>query len=292
MGLSDIFGKAKDFLVERSPLFRVLFGSDEEDANVDSSSSGRLSKSDTKLLGANPDGTIGEPEPERGQPIDLGTKDLGEFLKETEQFVDLSDQTDSTIVSAEALTETSFQPLIDKDKAPPIEFGVLEGVKPSNPTDKKLIDQIMLHEGVRASVYKDTKGIPTIGVGFNLLKEGARELIEGVGADYDAIRSGRAALSREQIIDLMEEDIRTAVADAKSIFSNFDQLDGLRQRALVDLAFNLGRSRLSKFKNTIAKIEAQDWEGAARGLRRSLWFKQVKGRALNVINLIKGVEIV
>lgn len=293
--LSDIFGKAKDFLVERSPLFRAIFGSDEEDTNEDITSSTSLSSTDAKLLGVQSNGLIGEPEPESRNPIDLGEKNLGEFLKDTEpltQSENIAELADSTVITQDTLRETSFQPLVDKDKAPPIEFGVLEGVTPSNPTDKRLIDQIMLHEGVRSSVYKDTKGIPTIGVGFNLMKPGARELIEGVGADYDAIRSGRAALSRGQIIQLMEDDIKTAVEDAKSLFSNFDQLDGLRQRALVDLSFNLGRTRLAKFKNTIKKIEAFDFDGAAASLRRSLWFKQVGRRALNVISLVRGREIV
>jgi GH24 family phage-related lysozyme (muramidase) len=289
--LSDILGGLKDFVIERSPLLKVLFGSGEEEDKKVKGTQLKQNDLDELLREFNTAPPVKEPSNEEGIKLKPMMDDSEQFLSETEEFTNLADPT-VVDLSGEPLRETSFQPLVDKDKAPPIEFGVLDGVEPSNPTDKKLIDQIMLHEGVRSSVYRDTKGIPTVGVGFNLTKPGARELIEGVGANYDDIRSGRAALSRQQIVQLMSDDIETAINDARSLFSNFDELDGRRQRALIDLAFNMGRTRLAKFRETRRAIENFDFERASLLLRKTRWFRQVGVRALNVINLIKGNEIV
>ena len=55
------------------------------------------------------------------------------------------------------------------------------------------------HEGKRNCVYKDTMGIKTIGIGFNLETPGARAAIAKVGADYDSIVSGKTCLTDQPV---------------------------------------------------------------------------------------------
>ena len=52
-------------------------------------------------------------------------------------------------------------------------------------------------EGRRATVYKDTKGIPTIGVGFNLMAAGAEQAILNLGVPYPSVVSGFLALTED-----------------------------------------------------------------------------------------------
>ena len=60
-----------------------------------------------------------------------------------------------------------------------------------------------LNEGYCHHVYKDNlRHIPTIGVGFNLLKEGAQKQIESVGANYNAVLNGSQNLTDTQIKEL------------------------------------------------------------------------------------------
>ena len=49
---------------------------------------------------------------------------------------------------------------------------------------------IMRHEGKKECVYLDTKGIKTIGVGFNMQNKEAPAVFASIGADYNKFISG------------------------------------------------------------------------------------------------------
>ena len=74
---------------------------------------------------------------------------------------------------------------------------------------------ISRHEGKRLCVYKDTRGIPTIGIGYNLQNPGARAALAAVGADYDSILSGASCLSDSQVMQLFEPSYQSAVSGAQ-----------------------------------------------------------------------------
>jgi hypothetical protein len=107
----------------------------------------------------------------------------------------------------------------------------------------KLREFIKKHEGVRAKVYKDTLGIPTIGVGFNLLRPDARQICSDFGIDYDIILSGQAILTMKQIDDLLDKDIKACVDDLKVLFSDWDSRPENFKLVLTDMRFQLGRKR-------------------------------------------------
>jgi lysozyme len=119
-----------------------------------------------------------------------------------------------------------------------------------------LIAQLMLHEGVRAKVYRDSLGIETIGCGRNLRDKG---------------------LSQAEIRFLLENDITECISDLARFdwFGTLD-LDPVRQRALIDLRFNLGPSRLRGFKKLLAACARGDWDAAAAELLKSRWATQVQ----------------
>ena len=53
--------------------------------------------------------------------------------------------------------------------------------------------------------------------------------------------------------------------------------------------FNMGRPRLSKFKNFNAAIEEHDWSRAAVEGRDSLWYRQVTNRAERLMSRMENV---
>jgi lysozyme len=57
-------------------------------------------------------------------------------------------------------------------------------------------------------------------------------------------------------------------------FPTYDKLNEVRQRVVVDMAFNIGLTALA-FKACIADVEKSDWSGAAKELFRSEWAYQV-----------------
>ena len=137
------------------------------------------------------------------------------------------------------------------------------------------------YEGYRDKVYLDSKGNPTIGVGFNLNKPGARGKIEGVGADYDAVLDGSQRLNDRQIKTLFDNDMNEAVGCASSwLRSNWHALGSDPQSAVADMAFNMGCATLHGFvKLRAALLESPpNYEAARKEMKNSKWCGQVKPR--------------
>jgi len=55
------------------------------------------------------------------------------------------------------------------------------------------------------------------------------------------------------------------------------------------MMFNMGRTRLSKFKNFNAAILDHDWKTAATEGRDSLWYRQVTNRAERLMSRMENV---
>tara|TARA_R110002020_G_scaffold260588_1_gene474938 strand:- start:864 stop:1292 length:429 start_codon:yes stop_codon:yes gene_type:complete len=133
----------------------------------------------------------------------------------------------------------------------------------------RLIAQLKVHEGVRDKVYLDTEGIETIGVGRNLKDKG---------------------LSEDEIDYLLQNDISEFKSGVQDTWSWWDNLDDVRQRVVVDMAFNMGLGGLSKFKNTLGHIEAGEYEEAASEMLNSRWAEQVGRRAKTLSEMMRTGE--
>jgi lysozyme len=89
-------------------------------------------------------------------------------------------------------------------------------------------------------------------------------------------------ITKDQAVKLLHSNIEKATQDARKLVVTFDKLSENRQNVLIDMAFNLGRSRLSQFKNTIRLINEGKFDLASQNMLKSLWAKQVKGRAVRL----------
>ena len=146
-----------------------------------------------------------------------------------------------------------------------------------------------LNEGYFRCVYNDPLGIPTVGIGFNLRKSGARQRITNVGANYDKILRKSECLEAYQIKRLFDDDMAEAVQCASSWLSQvWSRMGTTRQSAIADMAFNLGCSRLRQFKNMKAALERGDYTKAAAEMRNSRWCRQVKSRCDRDIDCMKS----
>jgi len=125
---------------------------------------------------------------------------------------------------------------------------------------------VMSAEGFRSKPYKDTVGKLTIGFGRNLDDVGISKLEGEV---------------------LLDHDLATAEQECRKAFAWFVGLNDVRQRALVEMAFNLGLPRLRGFKRTLAAIEAQRFDSAAREMLDSAWSQQVKSRADRLARMMR-----
>lgn len=162
----------------------------------------------------------------------------------------------------------------------------------SNPDLVSLKYCVERNEARRHRAYFDSENNPTVGIGFNLRRSDARNKIEALGVDYDQICNQQIELTDEQIDTLLISDLATAIDDASALFPNFDNINVARQIILVDMAFNLGKSRLSGFHKMIAAVTAEDWEEAARQMIDSAWYRQVKSRGERNVEVMRTGELV
>jgi len=141
-----------------------------------------------------------------------------------------------------------------------------------------LLEQIKLdltkHEGCKTEVYLCSEGIPTAGIGHALYADEEMP----VGTDVDM----------EQVLEWFKEDVNEAVADCCALFLNFASLPDQVQRVLVNMAFNLGRSRLGKFKNMITAVNEGNWKKAADEMVDSRWYNQVGNRSIELENWMRN----
>jgi lysozyme len=127
--------------------------------------------------------------------------------------------------------------------------------------NKELIEQVKRHEGFRSKVYQCSAGKNTIGYGRNL---------DDVG------------ITVEEAEDLLYSDLLNARIEVSSRIKPAKKLVGARFDVLVNMAFNLGISRLLLFKRMIAAIEKGDYEAASDEMLSSKWARQVGSRAVEL----------
>jgi lysozyme len=135
--------------------------------------------------------------------------------------------------------------------------------------------EIIRDEGLRAFVYDDATGKPivkgsvvhgnpTIGVGRNLSGKG---------------------LSRLEVFYLLSDDMLDIEGsmDASPTYGGWWRTHTpARQRAMLNMSFNLGQHGFDAFKHFAALLKANDFTGAAKSLENSLWWHQVGQRAVRI----------
>ena len=158
---------------------------------------------------------------------------------------------------------------------------------PNKPDLDAIQKLIARHEGSRATVYVDTAGNPTVGIGFNLNRSNAQAAISAIGVDYDKLRAGVVSLTQAQITALFLSDVAGAISDARRLVSNFDALPSPQQQVVVDMIFNLGAAGFAEFKQTIAAIETGNFSLAAEDMIDSAWCGQVGTRCTDNVALMR-----
>ena len=146
--------------------------------------------------------------------------------------------------------------------------------------DSELKELLERHEGRKRFPYHCTAGKLTVGVGHNIDAKGLPNYIQ----DY-LDRNG--FIKDEMIDELLEQDVQDAINDCEKLYPFFLTFSDVRQYALIDFLFNVGLGTARQFKNTNKAINAEKWEEAAEGFEKSLWYKQVKNRAVEIVKMIR-----
>lgn len=125
--------------------------------------------------------------------------------------------------------------------------------------------RLLVEEGLRLRLYLDSKGIPTIGVGRNLVDKGISE-----ATAYQMLTED---------IDEVEKDLST--------FPWWKDLSPTRQVVLADMRFNLGSTKFREFQHMLKAVECKDYFLASAEMLNSKWAKDVGTRAQKLAVLME-----
>jgi len=137
---------------------------------------------------------------------------------------------------------------------------------------ERLIKMLKRHEGVKSHAYKCSAGKVTVGVGRNIDENG------GIG------------LTDSEIDMLLANDIKRVDQELTDRFSWYRNLDSVRREAMIDIAFNLGITKLLGFKKALAAMESGDYYWASTEFNASRWAEQVGYRAEELCDMIETGE--
>lgn len=137
--------------------------------------------------------------------------------------------------------------------------------------DSLLLQELKRDEGSKKKngrhlVYRDSKGILTLGYGRNVQDRGISE--------YEATL-------------LLDEDVLECIQDLDKRYPWISKLTDVRQRALLNMRFNMGQGSFDTFQATLAHLEAGRWKEAANNIRASKYARDVGERAMRVAHMIE-----
>lgn len=142
----------------------------------------------------------------------------------------------------------------------------------------KLREQLEIDEGVVHEIYLDHLGYPTFGIGHLVTESDPENGLE-VGT----------AISPDRCIEAFESDVQGVLRDCNILYSDFHDLPEEAQQIIANMMFNMGRTRLSKFKGMKAGVDARDWEKAADEMVDSAWYRQVPNRADRLVVRMRSI---
>lgn len=136
-------------------------------------------------------------------------------------------------------------------------------------TEDQLTRMLIYDEGFRDTPYRDTEGFLTIGIGFCL--------------DRITMPIGVA----KYWLSLIIEDIRQQISDHDDLNTTFQQLDPIRQLAILNMCYQMGVSGVASFRNMWAALREKNFELAAREASLSQWARQTPTRAKRIAGVIR-----
>ena len=142
----------------------------------------------------------------------------------------------------------------------------------------KLRAQLVIDEGQVNKIYLDHLGYPTFGIG-HLIVEGDPEKELEVGTPID----------KDRVIQAFEKDVQIVLLDCDLCFESWDDYPDEAKQVFANMMFNMGRTRLSKFKNMIKAAEEGAWHQAAIEGRDSRWHNQVTNRAERLMSRLENI---
>lgn len=145
---------------------------------------------------------------------------------------------------------------------------------------EKLTEQLKESEGFKSKPYRDTKGILTVGYGYNLQSN----ILKLSKAEISTIN--KKGVTKEQASSYLSRCIELSNKDVNKNFPAIMTAPEKVQLVIYDMGFNLGWSKLSKFVKLLAAVKAKDYKTAAKEMKDSNWYTEVGDRSERLVKLM------
>lgn len=167
------------------------------------------------------------------------------------------------------LTNTAFGGT--KSNLPPQPITFNSSTK--TPGFKELLEYIGKHEGMRYSVYTDSKGYKTIGIGHQLVPSDKDLFLREFNGtlDFKKIYNGTSKLNLSQIYKLFSIDLNRGLRIIIQKYPNFIKFPLHTKMALIDSAF---RGELHPKADKL--INQGKWKEAAREYLNNAEYRKAK----------------
>jgi lysozyme len=144
----------------------------------------------------------------------------------------------------------------------------------------RVYEQLKIDEGVVYEIYLDHLGYPTLGVGHLILE-----------SDLEHGQEVGTPVSEQRVRNLFGVDLNIAISECEVLYDDcWSDFPEEVQEILVNMMFNMGRPRLSKFKKMNAALREGDWKTASVEGRDSRWYDQVGNRANRLMSRLEFVK--
>ena len=120
--------------------------------------------------------------------------------------------------------------------------------------------QLEIDEGIKHDIYLDHLGYPTFGIGHLITSD-----------DPESGQEVGTAVSDERVRQAFEADVVSVIEDCNKLYNDFDELPEEVQQIIANMMFNMGRTRLSKFRGMKRGVDNKDWNAAANEMVDSRW---------------------
>ena len=145
---------------------------------------------------------------------------------------------------------------------------------------EEVFETLKIDEGVKYEIYADHLGYHTFGVGHLITNEDPEW-----GEDFGTV------ITEARVWECFEKDLDTAISECHALYGagDFDAFPEEVQQVLVNMMFNMGRPRLSKFKGMKRGVDSRDWNAAADEMVDSNWYRQVTNRAERLVTRMRNI---
>lgn len=125
-----------------------------------------------------------------------------------------------------------------------------------------LRSQLEREEDRRRHVYRDTRGILTIGIGRNVDRDAGGPGLRDVEMDF-----------------MLDNDIAEATAEVIEALPWAASLSPARMAVLIGMRFQMGLAGLLGFRQALASVRDERYADAGARMLQSRWAQQTPGRA-------------